>query len=472
MDINYITCTIKEIYDLISKQILLCVIVAIVTLFCYWFLLGENNRKKRNSLNEKLAHALKQVHDLEYQLLSLDGEKKQGKEIRIWMDGAFDMMHYGHMNAFRQGKALGTYLIVGVNSDETITACKGSPVTCDTERIETVRGCKWVDEVVPGVPYIMNDEYLMNIIEKYRIDYIVHGDDPCIVDGKDVYESAQKIGKYLTIPRTEGISTTDIVGRMLLMTRSHHALASLTDEESSDMENRLNRSSSECKLARNTTRRPFDRKTKFLTTSHVLRLFSAGVKPPTVGQKIVYLAGSWDMLHAAHINVLEKARTFGDYIIVGVHNDYAVNSKRGMNLPILNMHERVLSLLGCKFVDDVLIDAPYVVTNELIESLHISVVLKGHAENDNIYEKDHFRHLHVEPSPEKHTSDNFEDPYAVPRELGILKSVESKSTITVLDIVERVIAQRDRFSKKYQNKTAQEEEYYNNKYSRTKKSIS
>lgn len=43
------------------------------------------------------------------------------KPVRIWMDGCFDMMHYGHMNAFRQGKALGTYLVVGVNSDETIT---------------------------------------------------------------------------------------------------------------------------------------------------------------------------------------------------------------------------------------------------------------------------------------------------------------------------------------------------------------
>jgi len=388
------------------------------------------------------------------------------------MDGAFDMMHYGHMNAFRQGKALGTYLIVGVNSDETITACKGSPVTSDAERIETVRGCKWVDEVVPGVPYIMNDEYLMNIIEEYKIDYIVHGDDPCIVDGKDVYESAQRIGKYLTIPRTEGISTTDIVGRMLLMTRSHHALSSLNDEENTDIETRLHRSTSESKLARNTTRRTFDRKTKFLTTSHVLRLFSAGVKPPKAGQTIVYLAGSWDMLHAAHINVLEKARSFGDYVIVGVHNDHIVNSKRGMNLPILNMHERVLSLLGCKFVDDVLIDAPYVVTKEMIDSLNISIVLKGHVENNNnnnsTYEKDHFRNLHVEPSPEKQNSDDFEDPYAVPRVLGILKSVESKSTITILDIVERVIAQRDRFSKKYQNKSAQEEEYYNNKYNKSK----
>jgi ethanolamine-phosphate cytidylyltransferase len=37
------------------------------------------------------------------------------------------MMHFGHMNAFRQGRALGTYLVVGVNSDKSITQCKVSP---------------------------------------------------------------------------------------------------------------------------------------------------------------------------------------------------------------------------------------------------------------------------------------------------------------------------------------------------------
>jgi ethanolamine-phosphate cytidylyltransferase len=81
------------------------------------------------------------------------------------------------------------------------------------------------------------------------VSYI--GDDPCIVDGKDVYEAAQKAGKYLTIPRTEGvlkstggiqiiliiiyithvgISTTDIVGRMLLMTRAHHSALQVSSD--------------------------------------------------------------------------------------------------------------------------------------------------------------------------------------------------------------------------------------------------
>ncbi len=68
------------------------------------------------------------------------GNSSDGKQVRIWMDGAFDMMHYGHMNAFRKGRACGTYLIVGINSDESITQCKGAPVMNDEERMGAVRG--------------------------------------------------------------------------------------------------------------------------------------------------------------------------------------------------------------------------------------------------------------------------------------------------------------------------------------------
>ncbi len=54
----------------------------------------------------------------------------------------------------------------------------------DEERLAAVEGCRFVDEVVPGVPYVMNEVYLRQVMEKYRIDFVVHGDDPCIVDGK------------------------------------------------------------------------------------------------------------------------------------------------------------------------------------------------------------------------------------------------------------------------------------------------
>lgn len=59
-------------------------------------------------------------------------EKK--KLVRVYMDGCFDLMHYGHANALRQAKALGDELVVGVVSDEEIIANKGPPVLSMEER--------------------------------------------------------------------------------------------------------------------------------------------------------------------------------------------------------------------------------------------------------------------------------------------------------------------------------------------------
>ncbi len=69
------------------------------------------------------------------------------KPVRVWTDGCFDMMHYGHANALRQvmfqidlanywkqAKQLGDYLVVGVHSDAEIIKNKGPPVMNEEER--------------------------------------------------------------------------------------------------------------------------------------------------------------------------------------------------------------------------------------------------------------------------------------------------------------------------------------------------
>lgn len=67
--------------------------------------------------------------------LGIFHKKKYGKKpVRVYMDGCFDLMHYGHANALRQAKALGDVLVVGVVSDEEIIANKGPPVLSMEER--------------------------------------------------------------------------------------------------------------------------------------------------------------------------------------------------------------------------------------------------------------------------------------------------------------------------------------------------
>lgn len=413
----------------------------LLTCLSYFVLFGKRHRQRRKKLQHELDEATRKVQSLESKLAELedeDDDDKPKREIRIWMDGAFDMMHYGHMNAFRQAKSLGTYLVVGVNDDKSITECKGAPpVMNDDERIASVVGCKFVDEVEPHCPYIMNEEYLKRMIKKHRIDYVVHGDDPCIVDGKDVYETAQKLGKYRTIPRTEGVSTSDILGRMLLLNKTHHTHQMYGNGQLS----------SQIKIEKGL----IDRPSRFLTTNRMLRLFSAGHREPPSNGKIVYIDGAFDMFHSGHVRILQLAKEQGDYLIVGVHNDTVVNSHRGLNYPIMNLHERVLSVLGCKSVDDVLIDAPWQVTKEMIASLNIAVVVHG-------------THRDVERDAEF----SLDEHYKHAKELGVFKQIKSPSDLDVKDIVARINDNRERFEKKFEKKMQAEEEYYTKRYSKPK----
>jgi ethanolamine-phosphate cytidylyltransferase len=286
-------------------------IVIIITLIVYYICLGKRHMKNRKALNRELRLAQERVRLLQEKLDELDREDYtiSSREVRIFMDGAFDMLHYGHMNAFRLARSLGTHLIVGVNSDESITRCKGAPLMTDQERLTMVKTCKFVDDVVEDCPYVMSPEYLEWVIREYKIDYVVHGSDPCFtLDGQDVYASAKAKGKFRNIPRTEGVSTSDILGRILVMTREHHIYNRKEEAEEESQRNVLGH------------------KSQFLTTSLLLKSFSAGVKAPKKDSKIIYIDGTWDLFHPGHVAILKSAREVSEMLseIAAIHCDSIV----------------------------------------------------------------------------------------------------------------------------------------------------
>jgi len=70
-----------------------------------------------------------------------------------------------------------------------------------------------VDELIIDAPYEITEEFMNKLFTEHKIDYIIHGDDPCLLpDGSDAYAHAKKAGRYKQIKRTEGVSSTDIVG--------------------------------------------------------------------------------------------------------------------------------------------------------------------------------------------------------------------------------------------------------------------
>jgi choline-phosphate cytidylyltransferase len=89
---------------------------------------------------------------------------------------------------------------------------KGKTLFNEDERAEMVLHCRYVDEVVPRCPWIVTPEF----VEKHKIDFVVHGEDPCVTaDGEDVYKTVKDMGKFRFIKRTEGVSTSDLIMRLL-----------------------------------------------------------------------------------------------------------------------------------------------------------------------------------------------------------------------------------------------------------------
>jgi ethanolamine-phosphate cytidylyltransferase len=72
-------------------------------------------------------------------------------------------------------------------------------------------------------------------MDKYNCDYCVHGDDiTTMADGTDCYAEVKAAGRYVECKRTKGVSTTEMVGRMLLMSTDHLRRPSLSGDEVAD----------------------------------------------------------------------------------------------------------------------------------------------------------------------------------------------------------------------------------------------
>ncbi|KAL4419461.1 hypothetical protein ABPG77_003574 [Micractinium sp. CCAP 211/92] len=383
--------------------------------------------------------------------------RRSRRPVRVYLDGCFDLMHYGHANALRQAKALGDELVVGLVPDREILRCKGPPILKDEERLKLVQSVKWVDEVLTDVPYDLTPEFLHELFTKHRIDYVLHGDDPCLLpDGTDAYAHAKKLGRFKMIKRTEGVSTTDIVGRMLMCSRDNARFAAAEQERltlefslgNGDTDSEGEPGSPAANGAANGDNGDKPRKgsrhvtvSRFMPTSRRIVQFSSGKSAPA-GARIVYIDGAFDLFHVGHVEILKKAKQAGDFLLVGVHTDEEVTERRGPHLPIMALHERALSVLSCRYVDEVVIGAPTEITEDLLTTFNISLVVTGS--------------VHETP----HRAEGESERYGVPRERGIFKQLESPETMTSAKLIERIVANRALFEERQAKKTKSEAAYY------------
>jgi ethanolamine-phosphate cytidylyltransferase len=321
---------------------------------------------------------------------SLPGNKKLKKEVRVWVDGCFDVTHFGHANFCRQAKSFGDYLIVGIHSDEEIKRVKAEPVMAENDRYRMVRAIKWVDEVVEDVPYTPSLETL----DEHNCDICVHGDDLCTDRfGNDVYKAIKEAGKFRQCPRTHGVSSTNLIQRILDISGAPKQADRLASS-------------------------PYTGMSPFLLSSHKIYEFCGSVRSVKPNDVVVYCPGLFDLFHVGHLDFLEKAASLGTFLIVGLYSDDVAYFCKGEDRPILNLQERLMTCLSLKCVDDVVIGAPYSLTEDLLDHFKVNIVV--HGKTQVLVDK------------------NGKDPFEVAKARNIFREIDSGSDMSSEKVIEKI----------------------------------
>ncbi len=126
--------------------------------------------------------------------------------------GTFDLFHVGHVRLLKRLRALGSRLVVGCSTDEfNLEKGKRSVFSYD-DRSEILRSCQYVDEVFPESSW----DQKINDIKKYSADVFAMGDDWA---GKFDFLERDGHCSVIYLPRTEGISTTDLKSAIRILNR-------------------------------------------------------------------------------------------------------------------------------------------------------------------------------------------------------------------------------------------------------------
>jgi D-beta-D-heptose 7-phosphate kinase/D-beta-D-heptose 1-phosphate adenosyltransferase len=129
----------------------------------------------------------------------------------VFTNGVFDLLHPGHVRYLQDARALGDALIVGLNSDRSVSANKGPerPITPQNERAEILLALECVDAVA-----IFDEDTPAEIIKRIQPDVLVKGADwgPNNIVGRDTVEA--RGGRVVRIPLSEGYSTTELLRRV------------------------------------------------------------------------------------------------------------------------------------------------------------------------------------------------------------------------------------------------------------------
>lgn len=157
------------------------------------------------------SYTSRKIASLESALMQIKAWQANDQKI-VFTNGCFDLLHPGHIHILNQAKECGDRLIVGLNSDMSVSRLKGAsrPIVLEHDRAAVLSALDSVDLVI-----IFNEDTPLNLIERIRPDILVKGADYSIdkVVGRDMVEAFG--GEVRLVSLLEGYSTTSLQQKVL-----------------------------------------------------------------------------------------------------------------------------------------------------------------------------------------------------------------------------------------------------------------
>lgn len=129
----------------------------------------------------------------------------------VFTNGCFDILHVGHVDYLEKASQLGTKLVVGLNSDESISRIKGinRPICPEESRKKVLAALGFIDAVI-----VFNEETPLELITKIKPMVLVKGSDYKVEQIVGSSEVLSWGGEVKTIDLVEGFSTTSIINKI------------------------------------------------------------------------------------------------------------------------------------------------------------------------------------------------------------------------------------------------------------------
>ncbi|MDD5496602.1 MAG: D-glycero-beta-D-manno-heptose 1-phosphate adenylyltransferase [Candidatus Omnitrophica bacterium] len=136
--------------------------------------------------------------------------RSKGKRI-VFTNGCFDILHYGHIKYLHDAKRLGDILVIGLNSDRSVKALKGSgrPINKALDRARVLAALGFVDLVT-----VFDEETPAKLIKRIEPDILVKGGDWRMEDIVGSKFVRSRGGRVFSLPFVKGYSTTKTIKRM------------------------------------------------------------------------------------------------------------------------------------------------------------------------------------------------------------------------------------------------------------------